>query len=175
MIRLGSLTGQVTFCPTIVRFRPSVTLSLRCREVWINCRWLNLIASNHSRIRRDCARHSEWTPIAGSPHWGRWPLFVEQGDLTQNLWDRGIRWSRCRFALNESTLGEIEPLITLWFNQFGSTELFRRTSLLMNASHQKVEQSASMVASELGHAFSEGWLDEVSSYLVDPASSHMLV
>lgn len=28
---------------------------VRCRRMWINCRWLDLYANNHSGIRRDCA------------------------------------------------------------------------------------------------------------------------
>ena len=106
---LGALNWSLlTFsCPT----SQIPLVSALLKQMWIACRWLNLFATNHLRIRRDCAIVFGLWLVAGSSLQGPPSLLLErvsrlhfstdQANLLSNrrtnIWlsthnERGLHW-----------------------------------------------------------------------------------
>ena len=132
--------------------------------MWMTCRWPNLLAINHSGIRRDCAR------LLGDCR--LLVVLTEGGDLCPldreilawNLWDRETRMS-CFVGY--------EPVCTLHCGRrLGAARGIKKQSF-DELPLWKVLYGARLAVPRPGP---HGTLPcKESSYLVDPASSHMLV
>ena len=119
------------------------------------------VAFNHLGIRHDCATSLLMLLVIGSSLWRPWSLllFCDKEKCAWNLWDRGTR----RFDSWLRVVSKAARLNT----SLGYVQIFQ---------HQDDELLTENVACPLvtGNCIPCGARME-SSYLVDPASSHMLV
>ena len=131
-------------------------------RVWIPCRWLNLLCieplGDPSRLR--CFSSGRFVD---SPHRGSWSVSFGHGERIRNLWDRGIRlWTISMLALPVFIAAQVGRT---WFNTKPGSLIFWSDERLPCYFFDAVSKGRCVYA----HVF---W---TSSYLVDPASSHMLV
>ena len=128
------------------------------------------VAVNHSRIRRDCCVSKLLTPVVGSSHWrSRSLLFRRQGELylkfvrsgNKAFWSLALRVaSKASNCLNASRSCDWNTKIQLWNNE--------------NSRPRTWGESFTSIG-RIALLSVRGGKHMESSYLVDPASSHMLV
>jgi len=85
VFELGALNWS--FWPFLARLVRYLMVSALLKQMWIACRWLNLFATNHLRIRRDCAIVFVLWPVVGSSLQGPPSLLLDcdRGKRVRNM------------------------------------------------------------------------------------------
>ena len=153
------------------RMHPFRGLRSRCAK---DVDWLPMAKPatiNRSRIRRDCASLLG-VPVAGSPHRRlRSSFFKNEEKLVWNMWERETRRRPSDRPRNReaSTLGE-----RLWYTRKVVAPLMSTKGLRKTPTSMRPRFVARSGGAGAGRGNAVGVVG-ISSYLVDPASSHMLV